>query len=395
MVRSAFLYILLIATFGYGQSAVVEVGVITSLTGRFAEFGEQHLAGLSLAVEDVNRAGGVKGLPIKLIIEDDTSNQSAALAAADKLLRGDVPLILGAYSSSITNPLAQYLTRQAYPLLIFSSSADSITRPGSPWVFRLNQPSSSYAGVLFDVFDTIRAQGETLDTVALIHGNGAFETSVADAAKTLARERGYNLVATESYDRGVTDFRPVLNRFRRLAPNAVLMVSYAEDSVAIMRQAKEVGLNAKVFAGGAAGFVIPNFIEGAGDAAEFVVTATTWTKDVRYPGAADLYERLRECLGQEPSYHAAQAYAALISAADVLSRAEDFSPEAVRLSLEQTDLQDSAYGPIRFESENGYTNQNHIGMVAQQVLGGEFVTVYPPEAATTDLYYPVPAWDAR
>src|SRR5690606_31830822 len=84
------------------------------------------------------------------------------------------------------------------------------------------------------------------------------------------------------------------NRFRALQPDIVFMVSYEEDSVAIMRQAKEVNLTPKMFAGGAAGFALDTFIQGAGDAAEFVFSATSWTPSVAYPGAQELYRKLVE-----------------------------------------------------------------------------------------------------
>ena len=384
----------LILGFVWAQETI-RIGVITSLTGRFAEFGEQHKAGFAVALEQINSTGGVDGKLIELIIEDDTSEQRLALSAAEKLLKKDVPIILGAYSSSITNPLAQYLTREEFPFLVFTSSADSVTCPGSEWVFRINQPATAYAEVLFDIYDDLRAKGKKINDIALIHGNGSFETAVADATKLLATNRNYDLVEIESYDKGITDFRPVLNRFKNASPDVVMMISYAEDSVAVMRQTKEVGLNAKVFAGGAAGFALPNFIEGAGDAAEYVITATAWTKDVTYPGAGDLYSNLKEELGKEPSYHAAQAYAGLLTVADVLSRSESLGSTDVQEALEQTDLPETAYGPIHFQTEDDCRNQNPIKMIAEQIVDGEFVTVFPEAAAINNLIYPTPSWSER
>ncbi len=374
----------------------VRVGVITSLTGRFATFGEQQQAGMDVALEEVNEAGGINGMMMELVLEDDTSEVNVALAAAEQLVNQGLPLVMGAYSSSITNPLSQYFARQGYPFLVFTSSADSITQPGSEWVFRLNQPAAAYAEVLFDLMDQINAGGDgTLQTIAIIHGNGTFESAVSDAALRLADERGYEIVEDENYDKGVTDFRPVLNRFAAADPDVVMMVSYEDDGIAIMRQAKEVGLNAKLFAGGAAGFALPSFIEGAGDAADYVVTATAWTQDVSYPGAQSLYERLVEKLGKEPSYHAAQGYAAVITAADALRRATDMTPAAVRDALAATNLPDTAYGPIQFTSENGYMNQNPVKMIAEQVQGGTFATVFPEEAAVGDTQFPAPNWNER
>src|SRR5690554_4452296 len=304
----------------------VQIGVITSITGRFAEFGEQHRAGLQAALEDVNAAGGVNGATVEIVYEDDISEVNAALAAGEKLINDGVPIVMGAYSSSITNPLAQYFTRQGRPFLVFTSADDSITRPGSDWVSRLNQPSFAYADGLFQVFNALNEEyGEdTLHTIALIHGNGAFESAVADAVIELAAEQGFDVIERQEYDQSGADFRPILNRFAARNPDIVFMVSYAVDSVALMRQIQEVGLNAKVFAGGAAGFALPGFIEGSGPAAEGVFTATSWTGDVPFTGAPELNDRLTEILGRAPSYHAAQGYIALVTAVDVLNRAASF-----------------------------------------------------------------------
>lgn len=356
----------------------VKVGVITSLTGRFAEFGEQHRAGIQAALEDVNGAGGVNGVMLEVVYEDDISEVNAALAAGETLVNQNLPLVMGAYSSSITSPLAQYFTRQQRPFLVFTSGDDSITRPGSDWVFRLNQPSYAYADVLFGVFSALNEQHGAgyINTIAVIHGNGAFEVSVADAVDELAAERGYTVVARQDYDQSGADFRPILNRFKTLNADVIFMVSYAADSVAIMRQIAEVGLDAKVFAGGAAGFALPNFIEGSGPAADYVYTATMWTEAVPYPGARELNDRLQAILGRTPSYHAAQAYASIIVAADVLSRAASFSPADVRAALLATDMPDTTYGPISFEDYAGYRNQAALPAVAQQIVDGRFVTVY-------------------
>src|SRR5690554_6791445 len=394
---SRVLTFLLVATAGVALAQEpVRIGVITSITGRFAEFGEQHRAGVQIALEDVNAAGGVNGAPVEVVWEDDTSEVNAALAAAERLVNQNVPLVMGAYSSSITNPLAQYFTRQQRPFLVFTSSDDAITRPGSDWVYRINQPSFAYAEILFDVFDHLNAENGAgyLETIVTVHGNGAFESAVADAVDELAAERGYRVLARQDYDQSGADFRPILNRFKSMNPDVVFMVSYAADSVALARQIQEVGLDAKVFAGGAAGFALPNFIEGSGPAADYGYTATMWTEDVPYPGAKELNDRLAAVLGRTPSYHAAQAYAGVITAVDVLSRAASFSPADVQAALAETNMPDTVYGSISFQDYAGYRNQARLPAVAQQVQDGRFVTVFVSGQEINPML-DTPAWAER
>ncbi len=374
-----------------GAPEPVRIGVITSLTGRFATFGKMQSAGYDVALKEINAKGGVLGRPLQLLIEDDASGVPAALSAAERLLAKGVPLILGTYSSGISKPLAGYMERQEMPLIVSGSADDSITKPGSPYVFRAKSIATTYARTLYDLFDALGG----MQTLAIVAGSGAFEQSVADAAEAIAKVRGYKMLARDAYDRGLTDFRPLLNRYRTLNVDIVFMVSYEEDAVALLRQAKEVNLNPRIFAGAAAGFAIESFIKGAGDAAEWVFTATSWTPDVKYPGARNLYDRLKLALeGGEPSYHAAEAYMALIVAGDALNRAKSLDKKAIMNALKATNLM-TPVGAVRFEDSAGFRNQNPIPMVVQQVQGGKFVTVFPTIIAPGRLKFPTPPWNRR
>ncbi len=372
-----------------GAAEPIKIGAITSLTGRFATFGKLQQAGYKVAMNELASAS-VLGRPIQLLLEDDQSSENAALSAAEKLINQGVPLIVGAYSSGITKPLAGYLARQKVPLLVDTSSDDAITNPGSEWVLRMNPNATTYAKTLFDLFDSLGG----IKTVAIIAGTGAFEQSVHVAARAIAAQRHYQLVGTEAYDRGLTDFRPVLNRFKGANPDILFMVSYEEDAVAIMRQAKEVNITPKIFAGAAAGFALDTFIKGAGDAAEWVVTATAWAPDVTYPGARNLYERLKEAYGGEPSYHAAEAYAGLLVAVEAIKRANSLDRDAVRRALTGLEMT-TPFGPIAFKNYLGFKNQNPIAMLAQQVQGGKFITTFPSEVAAGKIKFPTPAWNQR
>ncbi|GAA5533022.1 ABC transporter substrate-binding protein [Deinococcus aluminii] len=350
----------------------IKIGAITSVTGRFAEFGKMQLAGFKVGVDEVNRKGGVLGRKIELVIEDNASDVNKGLAAAERLVNAGVPLVLNEYSSSLVKAQAQYLARQKVPALVFSSSGDDITKPGNDYIFRLNQPATEYARAILNIF-----RANKFKNMAIIAGTGAFEKSVADAAQDIAKEYGIAVVEDQRYDKGLTDFRPVLNRIKAKNPDGILMVSYAEDSVALMRQAREVGVKPRLFAGGAAGFALPDFVKDAGTAAENVVTATAWIPQLRYPGTQKLNVELKKALGgQDPSYHAAQAYAAVLAAAEAIRRADSTDREKVKAALNSLNMQ-TAFGPIQFKDYSGFRNQNPLTMVAQQVQNGAFVPVYP------------------
>lgn len=369
----------------------IRIGVITSLSGSFATFGAMEVAGYQVAAAQVNSTGGVLGRPLELLIEDDASNQNAALAAAEKLIGKGVPLILGAFASSVTKPLASYATRSRIALLNSNSADTAITRPGSPYVFRVGQTTDSFALACFDLIASLPG----LKTVAILVSNDALGKSTAGSVRERAKALGYRVVAEQAYDRGLTDFRPTLNAFKALAPDVLAMSSYEEDAAALMRQAKEVNLDPKLFvAAGGTGYAIPQFIAGAGDAAEYVASASPWRPEVKYPGAQDLFRRLTAQLGGEPSHHAAKAYGGLMAAADAIRRAGSTDREAVRAALEKTKIM-TAFGPISFPSENGYRNQNLAPSLVIQVQDRKFVVVWPPAVASGAVRFPTPPWSKR
>jgi len=381
--------------FGLPAAAQVEIGVVNSLSGNFSTFGARYRTGMEVALEEINAGGGINGEELQLIVQDDRSEAQSALAAVESLENRGVPLIIGSYASSITGPMAQLMTRRQIPLIVLGSADDSITKPGSDWVFRAKHNSTIVARTYFDYFDYLRQQhGEDeLKRVAFLYGNAAWPVSLAETGRQLAKERGYQILDDQSYDQGTSDFRPILNNFRSLEPDILYIVSYAEDGVAITRQMREVGLNAKVIAIDTAA-ALPSFVQQVGELAEYIATVVSWSKDVQYPGVEDLNARLAEAAGEPPSFYEAEGYLALMVAADALRRAESLDREAVRQALKETDLE-TAVTTVTFEDFDGFRNQNPIRSLMLQIQNGEHVTVFPEDLAAESPVFPVPTWDER
>ena len=387
----------LVTALGLASSAYaeVQVGVVNSLSGPFAAFGERYRTGMDLALEEINAAGGINGEPLELVVQDDRSEAQTALSAVEQLAGQGMPMIIGSYASSITGPMAQLMTRQKIPLLVLGSADDSITKPGSDWVFRAKHNSSIVAKTYFDFFDWLKTKdgGQEMSKVAMLYGNGAWPTSLAERGKELAAERGYEIVGDQAYDQGVTDFRPMLNRFLSAEPDILYIVSYAEDGVAITRQMREVGLSAKIIAIDTSA-ALPSFPDQVGDLANYIATVVSWSKDVQYEGAMELSERLKAKTGTEPSFYEAEGYLALRVAADALARAGSTDREAVRDALAATNLQ-TPVSTVKFEDENGFNNQNPIRSLVLQIQDGEHVTVFPEDLAAAPVMFPTPPWDQR
>lgn len=368
------------ALFSASAMADVKIGVINSLSGNFAAFGQRYNTGMQVALEEINANGGINGEKVELIIQDDRSEAQSALAAVESLNKQQVPLIIGSYASGITGPVSKVATRQKIPLIVLGSADDSITKPGSDWVFRAKHNSTIVAKAYFDYFDNLRKNNPEIKKIAVMYGNGAWPTSMSEEGIRQAEKRGYEIVGKQAYDQGTTDFRPILNKFRAANPDILLTSSYADDGIAIARQIKEVGLNTKVVAIDTASSMV-SFIQQVGNPSENIVSAVSWSPDVKYEGTPELYERLKKKAKEDPSFYEAEGYLALTVAADALRRAKSLDRDAVRDALTKTDLK-TPVTDVKFENYDGFKGQNPIKSVIIQIQNGKHVTVFPENLAS-------------
>jgi branched-chain amino acid transport system substrate-binding protein len=361
------------------------------LTGKQAKFGEIMKRSYEIAVEEINAKGGVKGKKIALAFEDSTGKPETARAIVEKLI--DVkkqPVIVGEYTSACAKAVAAVAEERKTPYLVVASADDAITQQNYKYVFRQNQVNAHYA----DAFVSFLREVVKPKTIAILYESSAFGTSGADAMEKDAKTLNAQVVLKEKFETGAIDFKPLLSKVKAAQPDVIYTVSYANEAQLIMKQAKELRIEAKLYSGGAAGFAIPEFIDGAKDAAEYVVSATLWTPQVKYPGAKEFADKYKVKHGDFPSYHGASAYSAMYVTADALKRAKDWSQDGIRDALKATDLM-TAFGQVKFEDKEGYQNQNFAATLAIQVQRGEFETVWPKSQASKPYIFPVPAWKDR
>jgi branched-chain amino acid transport system substrate-binding protein len=367
---------------------VVKVGVVLPLTGAQAKFGEIEKNSFVLAQEEINSLGGVNGKKIELLFEDDTGKPDVGRSAMEKLITQDkVVAVTGGYASNVTFAMAPVAQQRQVPFLVVTGSDDAITEKKWNYVFRLSPPASEYPQALNDFLgEVVKPQ-----TVAILHENSNFGQSSSKSFAEQAQALGLKVLMKEGYEAGAVDFKPLLTKVKAANPDLIYMVSYVMDAGLLMRQSKELDINPKLFVGGGAGFTLPEFINNAGPAAEFVFSATLWVETVPYPGAKAYFDKYTAKYKGETEYHGAEAYAGMFVVADALKRAKEMTPEAVREAMAATNLM-TVFGPVKFVSYDKKTQQNKLPTYLVQWQKGKLETVWPKEMATKPAVYPVPKW---
>ena len=381
--------IMLTIPLGYASHASIEpviIGVPLPLSGSLKEFGIIMQNSFEMAKETVNRAGGINGRPIKLVFADDQGEVAAIKNVFNQLVvESKAIMLVGGYASDPTYRLAAMAEKKDVPLLICTASADKITQRGWKNVFRLNPPISEYTKGLEDFW----IKNYKPKSIAIIYENSMFGTNGALRMIEFCRDRAIEIRAHIDYDKTRANpayFRSLLAPLTEEPPDVIYMVSYLKDAVELVKQIRELKINS-LLCGGAGGFTLGEFIKRAGAAANYLVTATLWSEYVPFPGAREYYTQYKERYDNTPDYHGAEAYSALLVAADALKRAKSFNTKDIRAALNKTYLR-TPFGPVKFYTYNDFERQNSFNTKVLQIVNGKFELIWPPELASSAFVLP-------
>ncbi|HVP80530.1 MAG TPA: ABC transporter substrate-binding protein [Thermodesulfobacteriota bacterium] len=369
----------------------LKLSIPLPLTGSQAKFGEIEKNSYLIAMEEINATGGVKGKKFSLEFEDSQGKPDIARSIAEKLI--DVkkqPIVFGEYSSSCSKAIAPVAEERKIPYMVVTGATDDITQQNYKYVFRMNPTNAYYATGMISFFKEVVKP----TSIAILYESSDFGTSGAEDMVKQAEKFPMKVLVKEKYESGAVDFKPILSKVKAERPDVIYMVSYVMDAALLMRQIKELRIDAKLFAGGAAGFAIPEFVDNAKEASEYVVTATVWSPQVTYPGAKEFGEKYKKLYKAYPSYHGAEAYSALYIIKDALTRAKSMAPDDIRVAMKATNMM-TAFGPIKFDDKEGYTNQNFIDSLVMQVIKGQHQTIWPQKYSSAKYVYPIPKWRDR
>jgi branched-chain amino acid transport system substrate-binding protein len=167
----------------------IRIGASLSQTGLYATPGQNQLRGYQLCVKHMNEKGGVLGRKLELVVYDDGSDPAAAARLYEKLITQDkVDLVLGPYTTPITDAVAQVNEKYRMPMVAPLASATSIYRKGRKFIFSMLPPAEVYFEGLIDI-----AAKKGLKTVALINTDDLFGRATTQGAIEMATKKGFKV----------------------------------------------------------------------------------------------------------------------------------------------------------------------------------------------------------
>lgn len=363
----------------------IKIGIATSLTGKYGQFGIEQFRGIQMWEEDVNERGPLLGRYVKLVAYDNQSKHNVCADLYKKLVVEDkVDLLIGPYSSGMSVAVRPIVEQFDFPILV-EGTAPSIWAPGVKNMFGfLTQAERSMEPVVS------MAAGRGLKRVALTYAKTDFPQGVADGVRKQVAAHGMKLVFDEQYDKEYKtreEFFPLVTRMKAAEPDLVIVASYLIDAVAFTRQAKSSGFEPKmlVFTTGPA---MHEYVEALGRDAEGIISTVQWDRGQRMPGSADFSFRYKRKYGVDADYNAAGGYAAgqIIEAAVRLAGTLD--KDKIREQLKTMKFR-SLIGHFRVDEDGRQIGKPNYLIQWQE---GKRRLIYPKNLALFELLYPFPGW---
>lgn len=340
---------------------------------------------------------GDKSYMTKLVYYDDESKSERTAQLYEKLINEDkVNFLLGPYGSGPTGTAAPIAEKYKIPMIEANGAAEIIFSKGYTYTFAVLSPGKNY---LRGVIDAVMAKDSTLKTVAILGENEPFSKEVAGGAADYAKEKGLDVVYQELYPSGTQDVSALLTNIKGKSPDLLLGAGHLQDSLLIVKQAKDLGVSPKAM-GFSVGPFSPEFRNNLKSDADYVFGATQWTSALKYNGD-DPWKTPQayadEFKGKHPDYtsipyQVAESTAALIAYQKAIENAGSLDPQKVRDAIAALDIK-TFYGPIKFD-ERG-VNMSKPMAVEQLQPDGKKYTVFPNDVAEKEALYPMPAWDKR
>jgi branched-chain amino acid transport system substrate-binding protein len=310
----------------------IQIGFFGALTGPTATFAQSGKNGVTLAVDEINAAGGVLGgKRIELLVEDDRGEATEAATAVSKLITRDhVVALIGEQASSRSMAAAPIAQSYGVPMISPTSTNVEVTKKGD-YIFRACF-TDPYQGAVIASFARKNLQANT--AAQLVDVRNDYSVGLAQAFRESFTADGGRVVAELKYSEGDSDFSAQLTALRPLDPDVLVVPGYYTDAGLIARQAKALEIRAVMLGGD--GWDSPKLAEIGGPAVEGAYFSNHYSVDDPATAVRQFVGAYRARYGVDPDSIAALSYDAARLLADAIRRAGSTEGKRIRDALADT-----------------------------------------------------------
>ncbi len=390
--QSAAVAVLGVPLAGRAQSRTVKVGILQPVTGALAFDGQQGRLGAELAIEAVNRGGGIKslgGASLQMVFGDARSTPDGGTQEVEKMQAEGVVAVVGGFASPIVLASSQAAARYDLPYLVDVGVSDSIVTRGLTNTFRFGPGFGTVARHAIDNLDKLNtAAGKPARTVVLVYEDGLFGSGLAKLLQAELPKRGFEVLESISHPTPARDMSNIALQIKARNPDLVIPSSYYGEFVLLARTMQQQRIRPKgIYAvlNGAASNM--RFVREFPDAARYVMDTNHW-HDPRKPAAQALVKSVLD-RKSDWTYNVALNYSSVLLLVDALERAGSTERKKVIEALGTSRFAGHVmpYGPTSFV--NGQ-NQG-AAPVNTQIQNDQVRVIFPESFADAKPVFPMPA----
>jgi branched-chain amino acid transport system substrate-binding protein len=324
----------------------IKIGMVAPLSGPGAESGRFQTQGAKLAAEEINKAGGVLGRPLELVIEDDQTTNPGVVLAFSKLA-GDatIPAFIGPIRSTQIHAMAPDALKLAKPVLI-GGTDPAITHMGNAWLFRF-RPNDSYSARVIADFG-VKTLGKK--KWAIVHSTDAFGTAGMKNLVESLKGLGIEPVLVQGYPNNSQDFTPVALAVKQSGADVMgTYMTFEPDQGIFAKQLRQLGVTLSWV--GSPTTVTSTALKLAGPALYGSYAVVDFNKDSS-PVAKEFAAKYEAAYKATPDIFASWSYDALHVLAVAVGKANSLEPDKVREAILAVKGYSGAEGTYNFD-KNG------------------------------------------
>ena len=374
------------------QAKSVKVGVLHPVTGALAYSGQQCRMGALMAIEDINKAGGIKslgGAKIEAMLGDAQSSPQAGTAEIEKMNEAGVCAVVGAFASAICLATTQAAAKYNLPHVVDVGVADQIVERGLKNTFRFGPGYRKCAEVAVANLHVLNtAAGKPARTAMIIHEESLFGTGTANLLSKELPGYGYDVKEVIKHANPTRDFNNIALRIKQVNPDIVIPANYYNEYALLVRTMQQQKISPKAIysvLGGAASSY--KFVKEFPEAANGIIDCNHWFNP-RDKRSLELKKRV-EAQGQFFSYEVFMTYTAMSLLADAIDRAKSTDRAAIIDALNKSTFSNHImpYGATQF------VNGQNMGAqpLMTQVVKGDIKVIVPRDYREVEPIFPLNA----
>lgn len=392
------------------EDKIVKVGAVFPLSGNAASAGVHAKAAIEVAIDIINNAhpelgnfplarnaglAGLGGAKVDVVFADNQGSPATGQNQTLRLITEEkVVALTGAYQSGITLTASAIAERYGIPFLNGESVAANLTERGFKWFFRTTPIATDFARIYTEFLTDMKAAGGKTDSIALVHDNTEYGTSVANTVTTIFKEKGFNVALDVAYVSNATDVQSQVLQLKEKKPDVILMISYTSDAILFAKTMQAQDYKPPMLLADDAGYSDPSFIKAVGKISQGAFNRSSWSVGPQGSPTALIAEMYKKKSGDEMDDTAARQMQGFFVLMEAIDRAGSTEPAKIQAALKATDLKPDqlmiGYRGVKFDDKG--QNTGAAGVIIQLQDGENYVAVWPKAGAEKAPVMPYKGW---